>query len=280
MMKRSLIGGFLFLTLVLCTNALANRFDAETGLMYYKNRYHSTALGRFVSRDPIGYNAGSLGLYEYVGSRSTYAVDPFGLSKYVFDGKKLCCISDDGTKCIKCWKARSGRPTDLPPLPGDTDRYPPKGGATGDPQTDYINMYDTWLDTVFDYSVKRQKEKSTGPLPSGKYTFDCANLIDFGTFGWVRRQKYPSTAWGDYAVRLEADEGTETYGRSGFHIHGGDDFGSAGCIDLTCGDKSFFKDDDCKCNGKKELIVDFTGNSTPKDCVEPAKCGNPVGPKK
>jgi RHS repeat-associated protein len=81
MMKRSLIGGFLFLTLVLCTNALANRFDAETGLMYYKNRYHSTALGRFISRDPIGYRGG-INLYEYVDSAPTYWLDPMGLMTY------------------------------------------------------------------------------------------------------------------------------------------------------------------------------------------------------
>ncbi len=54
------------------------RFDAETGLLYYKERYHSTALGRFISRDPIGYEAG-INLYEYVGSWPTDSVDPFGL---------------------------------------------------------------------------------------------------------------------------------------------------------------------------------------------------------
>ncbi len=29
-------------------------YDKETGLMLYRNRYYSTELGRFVSRDPIG----------------------------------------------------------------------------------------------------------------------------------------------------------------------------------------------------------------------------------
>ena len=36
-------------------------------------------LGRFISRDLIGYAGGSLGLYEYVGGRPTQYVDPFGL---------------------------------------------------------------------------------------------------------------------------------------------------------------------------------------------------------
>jgi RHS repeat-associated protein len=41
------------------------RFDPETGLHYYKYRYYDCGLGRFVSRDPIGYNGGS-NLYTYV----------------------------------------------------------------------------------------------------------------------------------------------------------------------------------------------------------------------
>jgi len=33
--------------------------DPETGLYYYRARYYSAELGRFVSRDPIGYNDGT-----------------------------------------------------------------------------------------------------------------------------------------------------------------------------------------------------------------------------
>ncbi len=55
------------------------RLDAETGLMYYKNRYYSVDLGRFVSRDPIGYEGGSLSHYQYVKSNSIQYVDPEGL---------------------------------------------------------------------------------------------------------------------------------------------------------------------------------------------------------
>ncbi len=57
------------------------RFDPETGLFYYRARYFSSELGRFVSRDPIGYEAGSLGLYEYVGGNSYFWIDPFGLEQ-------------------------------------------------------------------------------------------------------------------------------------------------------------------------------------------------------
>mgnify|MGYP000008799025 CR=1 FL=1 len=34
------------------------RLDQETGLMQFRNRMYDTGLGRFVSRDPIGYKDG------------------------------------------------------------------------------------------------------------------------------------------------------------------------------------------------------------------------------
>ncbi len=53
------------------------RLDVETGLMYYKNRYYGMELGRFISRDAVGYVDG-MNLYEYVGSRPTNATDSSG----------------------------------------------------------------------------------------------------------------------------------------------------------------------------------------------------------
>ena len=52
--------------------------DAETGLMLYRNRYYHTGLGRFITRDPIGYNAGDVNLMRYVGNMPTVMFDPYG----------------------------------------------------------------------------------------------------------------------------------------------------------------------------------------------------------
>lgn len=38
--------------------------------------------------------------------------------------------------------------------------------------------------------------------------------------------------WGDYRVPLHPNDGANTFGRDGFFMHGGDDPGSAGCIDV------------------------------------------------
>ena len=63
------------------------RLDAETGLFYYRARYYDVALGRFINRDPIGYDGSPWNLYEYVGSRPTILLDPLGL-EWVVDGQK------------------------------------------------------------------------------------------------------------------------------------------------------------------------------------------------
>jgi RHS repeat-associated protein len=53
--------------------------DAESGLDYYRARYYDSAVGRFISVDPMGFGAGDTNLYRYVGNNSTNATDPSGM---------------------------------------------------------------------------------------------------------------------------------------------------------------------------------------------------------
>ncbi|MBB4099039.1 DUF4123 domain-containing protein [Sphingomonas kyeonggiensis] len=52
--------------------------DAETGLHYNRFRYYDPALGRYLSRDPIGV-AGGLNCYAYAGNDPVNRADPTGL---------------------------------------------------------------------------------------------------------------------------------------------------------------------------------------------------------
>ena len=45
--------------------------------------YYSTKLGRFINRDPIGYDAGTNNLYEYVLDNPTINTDPMGQDVYI-----------------------------------------------------------------------------------------------------------------------------------------------------------------------------------------------------
>ncbi|MCK6473546.1 MAG: RHS repeat-associated core domain-containing protein [Planctomycetes bacterium] len=63
------------------------RVDPETGLYYYKNRYYSAELGRFVSRDPLGFGRKFRSLYALTSSRPTRYLDSQGL-------EEKCCQFD------------------------------------------------------------------------------------------------------------------------------------------------------------------------------------------
>ena len=52
--------------------------DGDTGLYYYRARYYSPEMGRFISEDPIGL-AGGINMYAYVGNQPVNFRDPLGL---------------------------------------------------------------------------------------------------------------------------------------------------------------------------------------------------------
>jgi len=64
------------------------RENDQTGLFYYRARYYSPTLQRFISEDPSGFGGGDVNLYAYVTNGPTNFMDPQGLEIeiIVFDG--------------------------------------------------------------------------------------------------------------------------------------------------------------------------------------------------
>lgn len=53
-------------------------WDAESDLYYFRARYYSPSLGRFISQDPVGFDAGDFNLYRYVKNSPLGFKDPSG----------------------------------------------------------------------------------------------------------------------------------------------------------------------------------------------------------
>ncbi|MBL0189432.1 MAG: RHS repeat-associated core domain-containing protein [Candidatus Obscuribacter sp.] len=110
------------------------RYDSELGLYYYKNRYYSPTLGRFLQPDPIG-TAGGANLYAYVGNAPFNFTDPLGLdprdpNDEDYDGYNINDYNGgDATVGEKIELEDDGSESS----PGDTQRSGGGGGGGGAP---------------------------------------------------------------------------------------------------------------------------------------------------
>ncbi|MBN8605116.1 MAG: RHS repeat-associated core domain-containing protein [Planctomycetes bacterium] len=60
-------------------------WDEEIDLQYNRARYYDPQMGRWISKDLLGFDAGDMNLYRYVGNGPTDASDPSGLEETFFD---------------------------------------------------------------------------------------------------------------------------------------------------------------------------------------------------
>lgn len=184
----------------------------------------------------------------------------------LFNGNKLDFIENGNV--VKSWKACSGR--------------------------SYYQWYvkpDTWMRRYTVNPAEWSKSKQEGPIPQGKYELgkfeerdlnarwrNDENFVKLtlakqavkilpGTDVFLNTDDfYQSTdpsriAWGNFRFALNPKKGTNTFGRSGFFLHGGSVPGSIGCVDLATGIREFgkfYKEWLGKTGNKTiELVVDY-----------------------
>lgn len=61
--------------------------------------YYNPSIGRFLSKDPIGFKGGDVNLYRYVRNNPINLIDPFGL----FEKKDVTKRIRDARKSVKEW---------------------------------------------------------------------------------------------------------------------------------------------------------------------------------
>ena len=70
---------------------VTGRENDGTGLYYYRARYYSPKMQRFLSEDPIEFLGGDVNLFAYVNNNPVLDIDPFGTTK----GGKQNIFGDD-----------------------------------------------------------------------------------------------------------------------------------------------------------------------------------------
>ena len=106
------------------TNSFAytgRELDAA-GVYYYRERYYSPTLQRFVSEDPIGFGGGQSNLYAYVGDNPLNRTDPTGMLGYwgpptIWDGLILSQMRPPPPPPCKAKRKCGDTPPPPPPQP-------------------------------------------------------------------------------------------------------------------------------------------------------------------
>jgi RHS repeat-associated protein len=171
------------------------RENDATGLYFNRARYYSPTLQRFIAQDPIGFGGGDPNLYSYAFNDPLAFMDPLGLTRLTFD--------------------------------------PGQGILTVDPEQPGSSPYQMPASSGRPNCNCGPSDRNSGRIPSGDYTI-MKNELSYPSYLWDLLRELRGD-WGSFRVPLHPGPGTETFGRSGFYLHGGAFPGSAGCIDTGGG---------------------------------------------
>lgn len=154
-----------------------------------------------------------------------------------FDGERLVAFDSDSGEVLREWEGVSGELDD---------------GETTQPELSDVPFQ--------------------GPIPEGGYTVDSDVTSEnkWYKLGWGNE-----SAWGNVRTEIAPLDDTDTFGRDGMFVHGGDNPGSAGCIDLTDSNNDFH-DWLAEQDEPVDLIVDYDGYGEETDVAALIDANRPI----
>jgi RHS repeat-associated protein len=162
----------------------ARDFDTETNLQFSRARYYDPVSGRFLSEDPLAFDA-SLNFYSYVSNSPTSFNDPFGLAECVYSISQhtLVCTSNFVPPVGPTWSVQVG--------PGGVHSGDP-GGCRDNPK-----CANNW---------------GSGPIQPGRFKMNFDNRPEHQGWGDYRLEPSPYHWWHGPLERLHM-------ARGGFELH-------------------------------------------------------------
>ena len=229
--------------------------DYEINLMDYGARWYDGALGSWTTVDPSAENYYSWSSFHYAANNPIRVTDLDGRDWYIDEDNNISWFeSSDQTYTSEGGVKYQNIGTEILTFDGQNLTYSWQEGNKEDGYTinsvsfkaisgkgDHAGDSYWKVTKEFDYSDEAQENSFVGPIPEGVYSVkkdDIQYLSDQSILkrlgNHLGRGGFPGGrfSWGNNRWWVNAEGGTETYGRGGFTIHGGKKYGSAGCIDL------------------------------------------------
>jgi len=187
-------------------------FDSETGLLYLRARYYDPAKGRFISEDPLQFEAGS-NFYIYSGENPVGRVDPFGFDWIEYTGQSLTLyggnFGDRIQELLRC-KATSGYPGYQSALLQNQELGPvPEGHYR-------INL-----------ALDPARPPLSVPIGNGQLGLAPGVGVQFITGAFIAPE------WGDWRARLQKVKLRHPTSRDNFYLHNSHKGYTHGCVE-TC----------------------------------------------